>query len=45
MRSASSKLPSKAMIFAPQAKACSNLPIAILPTGKTTAHMIPARAA
>src|SRR5881392_1889408 len=43
IRSASSKLPSIATIFAPQAKACSNLPLAIFPAGKTTTHEIPAR--
>src|SRR6266568_253950 len=45
IRSASSKLPSIATIFAPCANAWINFPLAIFPAGKTTAHGMPARAA
>src|SRR6266566_3193719 len=34
-----------ATMFALQAKACTNLPLAIFPAGKITTHEIPARAA
>lgn len=41
----SSKLPSTWMILAPCMTAWASLPIAILPCGISTAHVMPARAA
>src|SRR4029450_2144761 len=41
IRSAASKLPSMAIIFAPYTKACSNFPLALFPAGKITTHETP----
>jgi hypothetical protein len=43
--SASSKLPRSTITRAPCINACASLPVAILPSGTSTAQRIPARAA